>query len=557
MPLDTHLVLGRYQRRACAFFFIALICCETTFGTTLQFLLLEVGGKYGLRESQSGLYPVAQGVGQLLGSLIFGRLADVVGRRPVVLASLSATVVGAALCSMVPEHSEAVMGVPCYALLMLALGLLGFGFGGSLSPLCILLAEILPVHRRGFYLATATVAFQVGSVLVAGAAWFVMPRSLNAGDGDLGSSSGAAHPHGAAFVVAGFTGWRLLYAAEGVVALLCLALLCVVMPESPRFLLLRRRSQDLERLHVQLETMLRMGGLRLQPAVPATTVSLSLQKQPLLSLAGSSSAAASVAGTTQCENVHDLITALLAEQDSASGHTQQPPAGVAGTWTVLLHGKLLWITLLTTTVWGCFQFSNGFMNYLPTLLERRGVSRSSLYPSLLLNAVAGVPGKLGGGVLIESFGRRRTISASIAVTALCLLGFAFFESPKLLVSTLVKFNGQTIVSLISEALNKETYSLVQVLLSSGVTCMLSLCVGALNVYTTEAFPTEARSTGLAFNNVARSLIGLGGPYFCGMYRLHRIRFCVLCVASCGHSTKGLVLPVKKSLYPATHLTVTL
>ena len=27
--------------------------------------------------------------------------------------------------------------------------------------------------------------------------------------------------------------------------------------------------------------------------------------------------------------------------------------------------------------------------------------------------------------------------------------------------------------------------------------MLSLCVGALNVYTTEAFPTEARSTGLA------------------------------------------------------------
>ena len=40
MPLDAHLVLGGYQRRACAFFFIALICCETTFGTTLQFLLL-------------------------------------------------------------------------------------------------------------------------------------------------------------------------------------------------------------------------------------------------------------------------------------------------------------------------------------------------------------------------------------------------------------------------------------------------------------------------------------------------------------------------------------
>ena len=55
MPLDAHLVLGDYQRRACAFFFIALICCETTFGTTLQFLLLKVEGKWRLAASQSGL----------------------------------------------------------------------------------------------------------------------------------------------------------------------------------------------------------------------------------------------------------------------------------------------------------------------------------------------------------------------------------------------------------------------------------------------------------------------------------------------------------------------
>ena len=47
--------------------------------------------------------------------------------------------------------------------------------------------------------------------------------------------------------------------------------------------------------------------------------------------------------------------------------------------------------------------------------------------------------------------------------------------------------------------------------------MLSLCVGALAVYTNEAFPTEVRSTGLAINNVSRSVIGLGGPYFCGLY----------------------------------------
>ncbi len=497
MALDTHLVFGGYQRWACTIFFVALICCETTFGTTLQFLLLKVSGKYGLRDSQSGLYPVAQGVGQLLGSMVFGRLADVWGRRPVILASLSATVLGAALCSMVPEHVDVVMGVPCYALLMLALALLGFGFGGSLSPLCILLAEILPMHRRGFYLATATVAFQVGSVLVAAAAWYVMPRSLYGGD-HVGSSSGSAQPTGAAFVVVGFTGWRLLYAAEGIVALLCVCLLFVILPESPRFLLLRHRPQDIERLRLQLQTMLDMGGLQLHsvPSARATAPVAALsphqqqhqqQQQPLLTMAVNSG---STDDTPQFATVQDLIAALAAEETAAraSSHTKHVDVGVTGRWTVLLQGKLLTITLLTTTVWGCFQFSNGFSNYLPTLLEQRGVSRSSLYPSLLLNAVAGVPGKVGGGVLIECFGRRRTISGSIAVTGFCLLGFAFFESPALLV-----------------------------LLSSGVTCMLSLCVGALNVYTTEAFPTEARSTGLAINNVSRSLIGLGGPYFCGLY----------------------------------------
>ena len=76
-------------------------------------------------------------------------------------------------------------------------------------------------------------------------------------------------------------------------------------------------------------------------------------------------------------------------------------------------------------IWGCFQFSQGFSNYLPTLLEQRGVGKHSLYPTLLINAACGVPGKMGGGVLIECFGRRRTIGASIG--SLVLAAFAFLS----------------------------------------------------------------------------------------------------------------------------------
>ena len=76
---------------------------------------------------------------------------------------------------------------------------------------------------------------------------------------------------------------RLLYAMEGIVAFLCVLLLCVILPESPRFLLLRNRAADAEQLREQLDTMLRMGGLQLQPAAVAQTVALPTAQQPLLS----------------------------------------------------------------------------------------------------------------------------------------------------------------------------------------------------------------------------------------------------------------------------------
>ena len=311
MPLDAHLVLGGYQYRACVCFFIALICCETTFGTTLQFLLLRVPGKWGLSATQSGLYPTAQSLGQMLGSLICGRLADVVGRRPVILASLTATVLGAALCSLVPEH-DAWLGVPTYAYLMLALGLLGFGFGGSLSPLCILLAEVLPIQRRGFFLANSTVAFQIGSVLITAGAWYIMPRSEYANDDDgLGSASSA--PPGDVFSLLGFSGWRLLYAMECAVAFVCLLFLCAILPESPRFLLLRGRAADLERLRHQLDMMLRMGGLKLQPSRGSTA------SQPLLSPEAS-----------DVGSVDELISALSAEISGAQDDSKGSEKWTAG-----------------------------------------------------------------------------------------------------------------------------------------------------------------------------------------------------------------------------------
>ena len=184
---------------------------------------------------------MASSVGQIVGSAVFGRLADMIGRRPVVLISLSVSVVGGACVVAIPtaEHAT-VFGWPCYSALMAALWLLGFGFGGSISPMGIMLAEILPVRGRGFWLNCTTSAFQVAvggkviecwisistysiTAMVACIFEHIQWRSARNDFttsafqvGSVGVAVAAAYimPDSSRIQVLGFSGWRLLYAAE-------------------------------------------------------------------------------------------------------------------------------------------------------------------------------------------------------------------------------------------------------------------------------------------------------------------------------------------------------
>jgi predicted MFS family arabinose efflux permease len=110
--------------------------------------------------------------------------------------------------------------------------------------------------------------------------------------------------------------------------------------------------------------------------------------------------------------------------------------------------------VLCSLMWSCWSFSCGFSAFLPILLKSKHLHKGGLYESLVINAVAGIPGKLLGGVLVEALGRRRTISIALFVSGLAFFAFAFATN-----------NWQS--------------------------------VGAMFVYTSEAFPTAQRATGSA------------------------------------------------------------
>jgi predicted MFS family arabinose efflux permease len=83
---------------------------------------------------------MSQMVGMLIGGLLFGVLADKRGRLSVLMASIL-------LYSLMNIANAFVSSVPMYALFRF---LSGIGLAGELGVAITLVAEIMPVHRRGY-----------------------------------------------------------------------------------------------------------------------------------------------------------------------------------------------------------------------------------------------------------------------------------------------------------------------------------------------------------------------------------------------------------------------
>ncbi len=216
---------GPFQRRLLGIFGLVW-AAEAMQVLSIGFAAPGIAASFGLTMPQALQAGTAFFLGMLVGASLFGRLADRVGRRRVLVGTVLMDALFGGLSALAPDFQ---------ALLVLR-GLTGLAVGGTLPVDYAMMAEVLPADRRGRWLVALEGFWAVGTVAVAVAAWAV-------------AGSGVAE------------GWRLLFALCAAPALIGLFLRLWV-PESPQHLL---RSGRAEAAAAVLGRMARANGRPLPP----------------------------------------------------------------------------------------------------------------------------------------------------------------------------------------------------------------------------------------------------------------------------------------------------
>ena len=205
---------------------------------TLGFTLPGMMTEYHVTKATVSSFPFSALTGTVIGSIIWGWLADVYGRKATILLS-AVMFVGTSICGAMPSLAWNV-GM-CF--------MMGVAAGGMLPVTYALLAEMMPSKHRGWSL-----------VLVGG---------LGAVGGYFAASSFSA-------LLQPFFGWRILWILNLPTGL-SLVLLGAFIPESAKFLLARGRREEARRV------MERFGSKARQTRAAEQ---LALERGPSVALTG-------------------------------------------------------------------------------------------------------------------------------------------------------------------------------------------------------------------------------------------------------------------------------
>ena len=229
--------LGRAHWVLMAVLVIALII-DIMKPASLGFTLPGMTSEYDVDKATVSLLPFSALTGTVVGSIVWGVIADIYGRKASILLS-AVMFIGTSICGAMPSLYWNVL--MCF--------LMGAAAGGMLPVTYALLAEMMPSKHRGWSL-----------VLVGG----------------LGAVGGYFAASGFSALLQPEFGWRILWLLNLPTGL-ALVLLGALIPESAKFLLARGRREEARRVMERFGSMARHTR-------PAEDVALA--KGPAVALTG-------------------------------------------------------------------------------------------------------------------------------------------------------------------------------------------------------------------------------------------------------------------------------
>ena len=132
----------------------------------LSFILAALKADWGLSAGQMGWIGAINSIGMAVGAMMFGMLADRLGRKQVFIITLLLFAIASGLSAFAST----------LAVLMVLRFFIGMGLGGELPVASTYVSERVPVHERGRIVVLLESFWALGWILAALIAYFVMPR---------------------------------------------------------------------------------------------------------------------------------------------------------------------------------------------------------------------------------------------------------------------------------------------------------------------------------------------------------------------------------------------
>jgi benzoate transport len=183
----------------------------------LSYIAPTLQEEWGVAADRLGILFSAGILGMAIGGIVLAPLADLFGRRLVIIASLIVSTIGMILSGFAADIPQ----------LMVLRLLVGVGIGTVLASMAAIIAEYAPDRHRNFAVGLLYAGYPLGAIITG----FVAVQAIPA------------------------YGWHAVLTGAGLVSALMVPTLIVLLPESMQFLIKRRPPRALERLNRILARM--------------------------------------------------------------------------------------------------------------------------------------------------------------------------------------------------------------------------------------------------------------------------------------------------------------